>query len=329
MPSNDLISIVTPCYNESVNIRPLYDRLKTVMEKGGYPNFELIVAENGSTDGSAAVITELHRQDSRVKMVQLSRNYGYQGAITAGMHFTAGRAVVSMDCDLQDPPELVPELLKKIEEGYDVAYGVRTKRQEGFCIRLCYKLFYLLWQKTARIPVPRDAGDFCAMSRRAADHVIAFPERNRFIRGLRAWIGFKQTGVPYERHARNEGDSKFSLLEYFSFASDALIAFSTIPLRALTFMGLFGTAFFLVLSLYVLTLKILVTAGTLPAAYSPRGFALQALLITAFGAINCLGLGIIGEYVGRIYEETKQRPHFIVAGTLGLPDRRYQHEPNQ
>ncbi len=312
-----LLSFVVPAFNEADNLGPLLTRIVAAFDGHGIQDFEVLFIENGSSDGSDALLRELHAADPRVKMIQLSRNFGYQGAISAGLHFARGRWVALLDGDQQDPPELLVEMLDKARGGYDVVYGIRKKRKEGLLMRIAYRAFYRLWRMTANIQIPLDASEFSVISRRVVDVMNTLPERQRFTRGLRAWSGFRQTGIPYDRDSRGEGETKFSLWGNVSLAMDALFAFSIVPIRATIALGAvvtvvsllvaFGNALFWFVRLF----NPASSTGTLP-----RGLTQTNLMFSVLLGMVLLCLGVIGEYVGRIFEEVKNRPVFVVRETL-------------
>jgi dolichol-phosphate mannosyltransferase len=308
-----LLSFVIPVFNESANITPLFRRIVAACDENDIADFEVVFIENGSWDGSEVILRDLHRADSRVKMVQLSRNFGYQGAITAGLRFASGQWVAVIDGDQQDPPELIPEMLAKARQGYEVVYGIRKSRRDPVLMRLAYKCFYRLWRLTADIEIPVDASEFAVMSRRVVDVMNALPERHRFTRGLRAWSGFRQIGIGYDRESRAEGTSKFNFLGNVSLAMDALFAFSTVPIRITILLGLVVTTGSLLVALantvfwFLRTLDPTMITGTLP-----RGLTQINLMFSVLFGMLLLCLGVIGEYVGRIYEQVKDRPTFVV-----------------
>jgi polyisoprenyl-phosphate glycosyltransferase len=308
------LSIIIPCYNEEQNIRPLFGRLKDALTAVGISDFVVIFVENGCTDNSAECLETLHQEDNRVWMIQLSRNFGFQGAISAGMEYANGSRVAMMDGDLQDPPEEIPHMVALLNEGYDVVYAVRTERKESLLKRMFYSLFYILWQRSAVIHVPRDAGDFCVMTQRVAEVIRSFPERIRFIRGFRAWAGFKQIGYPYKRDARAAGHTKFGIGPLLQLAFDGILSFSLMPLKLITLMAAFIASGAFIMVCYQLA-QVGVNfwhTGSLTLASTHMIDSFIILL----SATMMVSLGIIGEYVGRIYEEVKDRPTYIVKRTL-------------
>lgn len=298
------ISVVMPCYNEEENVTPLYERLIAVFQKIPVA-LELIFVENGSRDQTREKLTAIAKRDGRVRVLVLSRNFGYQGAISAGLAHTTGDVVVVMDGDQQDPPELIPDLLAQWREGFFVVYGTRAKREASLFYRFGYKLFYRLMRSMSYIDIPLDASDFALMDRRVVELLNQMPERDRLVRGLRAYTGFRQTGVPYDRPARAHGVSSFRLRDYFRFALRGIFSFSYKPLEAIMSLALFtvvGTviAAFVYLGLYFARPDL------------PRGFSTLILVMLFLGGVQLLGIAIIGEYVGRIFEEIKRRPIFIL-----------------
>jgi dolichol-phosphate mannosyltransferase len=304
-------------YNEADNVGPLCDRIAAMCEAEGIRSFEVILVENGSWDRSEEMIRARHARDPRFKMIQLSRNFGYQGAISAGLSHARGTWVSVLDGDQQDPPELIPTFLERALEGFDVVYGVRIKRAEGWVKRTSYRAFYRLWKATAQIAVPVDAGDFCVMHRRVARAIVSMPERQRFLRGLRAWSGFRQVGVPYHRPGREIGETKFGITSLVSLALDGLLAYSVIPLRLMTWAGLFVSAAAFLIGILQASFRIMPMLGLdPPLGVVPPGLTQINVLITFLLGFNILCVGILGEYVGRIYEEVKQRPIFLVRSAL-------------
>lgn len=320
MTAAPFLSFVIPAYNEAPNLRPLCERILKTCAASGIDRFEVILVENGSADGSEATIRQLHAEDARIVMLQLSRNFGYQGAISAGLDRARGEWVAILDGDQQDPPELVPRFLDKAREGYDVVYGVRATRQEGFAKKLAYKTFYRVWGATAQITVPSDAGDFCIMHRNVVACITGMPERQRFVRGLRAWSGFRQTGVAYARDARAEGESKFNLSGMVLLALEGLLSYSVAPLRLMLVAGSLVALGSFVIGAVQGMFRLLNWFGMSPLpGILPPGLTQLNLLLTFFLGFNILCIGVLGEYVGRIYEEVKRRPIYVVKAALGGP----------
>ncbi len=298
------ISIVLPVYNEVENLPLMYERLIEILDES-CSSFEIIFVDDGSSDGSLELMRNLSNADPRVKCVELARNFGHQLAVTAGLDYATGAAVIIMDADLQDPPEVLPELIEKWRNGRDVVYAIREKRKEFFLIRIAFALFYRILQRVSSIYIPLDAGDFCLMDRRVADIMRAMREENRFLRGIRSWVGLDQEGHTYERHARHAGETKYSIAYRVRFAIDGLISFSYLPLRFASYAGISGLMLSLIFGVYYLLVHFF---GDLEAPKS-------AILIVALffiGGVQLLTLGILGEYIGRIFDNVKKRPLYVV-----------------
>jgi dolichol-phosphate mannosyltransferase len=301
---NPLVTIVLPIYNEQENIPELYRRL---IENIGLfsDNFELIFINDGSFDNSYKLLSDLGEKDKRVKVLSFSRNFGHQLAISAGIDHSKGKAVILMDADLQDPPEILPEILKVWERGADVVYAVRKNRKEGIFKRIAYFSFYRFLQLIAKIDIPLDSGDFCLLDRRVVEVLKMLPERNRFLRGLRSWVGFKQVPFPYERDARFAGDVKYTFRKLVKLGLDGIFSFSTFPLRLATYLGLITST----LGMFYL---VFVIAFYFFEGNSPQGWTTLIVLFLVVSGIQMIILGVIGEYIARIYEETKKRPNYII-----------------
>ena len=304
------LSVVIPVYNEAENIPVLYDRIRGVLERASI-DFEIVFVDDGSCDESVHKVEEIGASDKRIVVIELARNFGHQVAITAGLDFARGRAIAVMDADLQDPPEVLPEFVAKWREGNEVVYAVRAARKEGWLKRASYSIFYRLLRHVANIDIPLDAGDFCVMDRRVVDLLKSMPERNRFVRGIRSWVGFRQTGIPFERDARHAGKSKYSVFGLMVLALDGLVSFSYVPLRIITFIGF-------VVSLMSISLAVFYTMVKLQFGLNPPGFATIVVAICFFSGVQLITLGVIGEYVGRIFEEAKKRPMYILRRVSGL-----------
>lgn len=305
------LSVAVPLHNEESVLPELLRRTRAVLD--GIPGgpHQLLFVDDGSSDRTLAILEEAARSDPRVAVISLSRNFGHQAAFTAALDYVAGDAVVLMDGDLQDPPESIPVFVKGFQEGYEVVYATRASRKEGWWLKSCYFLFYRLQAMVSETRLPLDAGDFGLMSRRVVDHLRRMPERQRYLRGLRSWVGFRQLGIPVARARRQSGDSKYSLIKLLKLASDGIFAFSTVPLRAATLVG--GGAILLscLFAIYSLYAKIFLSQ-------TPKGFTALVYLITFLAGVLLFFLGIIGEYIGRIYEEIKARPIYVVSKTIGL-----------
>lgn len=299
------VSIAIPIFNEEDVLPALLQRVTSVLDAVPGGPHELLLVNDGSRDKSLQLLEEAAARDPRIVVVNLSRNFGHQAAVSAAFDYAAGDAMLVMDGDLQDPPEALHRLLAQMDEGYDVVYVRRVQRKESWWLRVCYHAAYRLIARMSRLALPVDAGDFALLSRRAIDAIRALPERQRYVRGLRSWVGFRQTGIEIERDARAAGESKYSVSRLIGLALDGAFAFSTAPLRFIGVMGGFVLAFSLLFSVYAVLAKFLWGA-------SPRGFTALTVLLTLIGGMLLLSLWIIGEYVGRIYEEVKRRPVYIV-----------------
>lgn len=308
-----MISIVAPVYNEEAVLPELHRRVAGVMDELGEP-WELVLVNDGSRDRSAAVIAELHQQDPRVKGVSFSRNFGFQIAVTAGLDFADGDAVILTDADLQDPPEVYPQMLAKWREGFDVVYGIRSSREGETKFKLVTaKVFYRLIRRITKIDIPLDTGDFRLMDRRVVTAIRNMPERNRFLRGMVPWVGFRQTGVPYERASRFAGESKFSSVkQMLPFALDAITSFSYLPLQLATYLGFFMAGLAGLAIVAVVLLRLFGPSAPL------LGQATTLVAVLFLGGVQLICLGIIGEYLGRIYDEVKGRPLYLIDQLWGF-----------
>jgi polyisoprenyl-phosphate glycosyltransferase len=297
-----LLSVVAPMYNEEATAAAFCERVFAALE--GIP-LELVLVDDGSSDGTAKIVDDLAASDPRVRVVRLSRNFGHQTAITAGLDHASGDAVVMIDADLQDPPEVINDLLAKWREGVDVVYAVRQRREGETRFKLATaSIFYRLMSRVSSIELAPDAGDFRLMGRQALDGLLSMRERSRYLRGMTVWVGFTQAAVPYRRDARYAGETKYTLRRMLAFSLDAISSFSHLPLQAATVLGfLFSFIAFLAIPV-VLGLK-------LADSYLP-GFSTITIVILLLGGMNLIAVGIIGEYVGRIYDEVKRRPLYLV-----------------
>ncbi len=278
---------------------------------------ELILVNDGSRDRTLSLLRDLHEKDSRLCYLSLARNFGHQIAVTAGLNFIRGQAIVVLDADLQDPPELIPLLVEKWKQGYQIVYAQRTqRRKESWVKRLPAYVFYRLLRRLADIDIPPDTGDFCLMDRQVVDVLNKMPERNRYIRGLRSWVGLQQTSIPYERDPRFAGEVKYTFRKSLSLAADGLVSFSKLPLRLSTYVGLLA-------ALVAMLMAVLVFYWRIVAPTSPlTGFATIMIAIFFLGAVQLVSIGILGEYVGRIYEEVKGRPLYVLSEVAGFNDAR-------
>lgn len=306
-----LISVVVPMYFEEEVAQECYNRLKSVMLQNDI-NYEFVFVNDGSTDRTMEILSEIAANDYRTKIVNFARNFGHQVAVTAGIAAAKGDAIVIIDADLQDPPEVIPELIAKWEEGYEVVYAKRKQRKgETWFKLLTAKYFYKFLNYMSDIDIPKDTGDFRIIDRKVADVFNQMTERNRFIRGMMSWVGFRQTYVEYERDERFAGETKYPLKKMIKFASDGIIAFSTKPLRIVMSLGLLSVLISIIVLLYTITVKI-IGNGT------QTGWASIMVAITFFSGIQLLGLGIVGQYIARIYDGSKNRPIYIVKETINI-----------
>jgi dolichol-phosphate mannosyltransferase len=301
-----LKSIVIPVFNEEKMILPMYEKLVPFLNNED----EVLFINDGSTDTTVNEIKSLIEKDRRLKLINFSRNFGHQPAITAGLQYSEGDVVIVMDCDLQDPPELIPELLKKWKEGYDVVHCIRKKRKEPLFKRVSYKLFYWLYTRLSDFETLMDSGDFSLMSRRVVNEINKMQEKAKFIRGLNLFVGFRHTAIEYERPGRFKGETKYNLIKLVKLALDGIFSFTTFPLRIMSFLGfcLLLSSFIMILVLvyYKLSYKLLL------------GHTMTYVLILFFGGINLFCFGIIGEYIGKIFYETKNRPFYIVESFVNM-----------
>ncbi len=305
-----LLTVVIPCYNEEEVIRSTYDRISSVLG-GKIFGLQIIFVDDGSVDRTGEILAQIAAEDERVHVLSFSRNFGHQAAVSAGLAHSGGEATVIIDADLQDPPEVVLEMLERWADGYDVVYGVRTKRKEAYWKKIGYSLFYRLFKKLASIDSPLDAGDFSLIDRSVLLEINSLPEKNRFFRGLRAWVGFKQTGVQYERDARLAGVTKYSFLKLVKLANDGIFNFSTAPLTLVFHAGLFVSMLSFLLLTFILFLRITEIPILGVRASDVQGFASIIIVLLFIGGVQLIGIGILGEYIGRIYQEVKARPTFI------------------
>jgi dolichol-phosphate mannosyltransferase len=310
-----LTSIIIPCYNEAAVLPETHRRLAEVADRlENTSEFEFIFVDDGSRDETARVLNELTRADERVRGLRLSRNFGQQIATTAGIEHAAGDAVVIMDADLQDPPELIEAMLARWQEGYHVAYAQRTERTEESAFKLwSANVFYRIIQRISRAPIPRNTGDFRLMDRQVVDAFLRMPERDRFLRGMVSWVGYRQIAVPYKREPRFAGTTNYPLFKMVSFAIDAIVSFSFAPLRLAVWTGFFVIALALLGIIYAILLRFFAD----PSQWV-RGWASILVAILFMGGMQLISLGIIGEYVGRIYGEVKQRPLYFVWERFGF-----------
>jgi glycosyltransferase involved in cell wall biosynthesis len=314
MSSNFRLSVAVPVHNEESVLPELLTRVLGVLDKTEGGPHELLFVDDGSTDGTLVLLEEAAQRDSRIMVLSLSRNFGHQAALTAALDHVTGDATVLMDGDLQDEPESIPRFLGKFFEGYDVVYAQRTRRKEAWPLRLSYYVFYRLMARLSDMKLPLDAGDFALMSRRVVEHLQRLREHHRYLRGLRSWVGFRQIGIPVERSERHSGKSKYSVLRLLKLAFDGIFAFSIVPIRAAAILGALSILFSGIFSVYAIYAKVFLHQ-------SPQGFTALLLLITFLAGVLLFFLGVIGEYVGRIYEGTKGRPIYVIGRLIGGGNR--------
>jgi len=303
-----LLSVVAPFFNEEQTIAEFHRRLVGALD--GLP-FELLAIDDGSSDATPRLLAELAAKDQRVRVVTLSRNFGHQAAITAGLDHARGDATVMIDADLQDPPELIPEMVARWREGYEVVYAVRSERAGETRMKLMTaRWFYRLFGRVSQVPLEQNAGDFRLLGRTALDSINAMRERARFLRGMTSWVGFAQTSVPYQRDARYAGETKYPMRKMMRFSLDAISSFSNLPLQAATLLGFVFSA--------IAFLAIPVAIGFRIAGEFVPGIASVLLVVLLLGGIQLITVGIIGEYLGRVYDEVKGRPLYIVSETRNM-----------
>ena len=306
-----MVSIIIPVFNEEGNINHLYDRLKKVTT-GQDAEFEFVFVNDGSKDASAHLLTDLAHQDSSVKLIDFSRNFGHQLAVTAGLDFCKGDCAVIIDADLQDPPELITSMLEEWSNGYDVVYAQRSRRKgESVFKRISASVFYRLLHHLTEVDIPLDTGDFRLIGRNVIDTLKKMPERHRFLRGMISWSGFRQTALEYVRDERYSGKTKYPLLRMFRFALTGITSFSFVPLQAASYFGFVVSGFSFLYALYILYLRIF-TDETV------QGWTSLIIAVLFLGGIQLITLGIIGEYIGRISDEVKQRPAYVIQKKLNI-----------
>jgi len=326
-----LCSVIVPMYNEEEVVRETYKRLTGVMEGIG-ENYEIIFINDGSRDNTRAILSEICKKDKKIKMIDFARNFGHQIAITAGMDYARGECMVIIDGDLQDPPELIPDMIKIWRDGYDVVYGKRkSRRGETFFKKFTAKAYYRILRSLTNVDIPVDTGDFRLIDRKVCEALKQLPERSRYVRGLVSWVGFKQTAIEFERKERFAGETKYPLKKMLKLAMDGIMSFSYKPLKLASYIGSILSAISFLYLIIVVIQKLFFpeTAQT--------GWASLIAVSLFFNGIILLMLGIIGEYIGRIYEEAKGRPLYIINELLNMEDRtgpRYDtghntKEPNQ
>ena len=310
MSEEPRVSVAVPLFNEEDVVEELVLRLLTVFDALPGGDHEIVAVDDGSRDRTAEILRSLAADDPRLVVIELSRNFGHQAAMSAALAHSTGDVVVMMDGDLQDEPDAIPRFLAEHAKGYDVVYARRVGRKEGWLKRTAYYLFYRLIGALSELPLPLDSGDFCLVTRRVADQMVHLPERNRYLRGLRTWVGFRQTSIDVERAERQAGVSKYSLGKLVRLAFDGIFSFSVVPLRLATATGLVAILVSSLFAAYAVFVRVFL-------GRSPEGFtALLVAIVFLFG-VQFLMFGILGEYVGRIYEETKARPQYVVKAMTG------------
>ena len=307
---NPKISIIVPVYNSADFMHALTEAIEKERIAQGW-NLELLLIDDGSRDTSYQKIKEYAAIYPYIKGFKLSRNFGHQIAVKTGLTHCTGDYVAIIDDDLQDPPALLPGFFKYLDQGYEVAYGVRKKRKEAFLKRLSYNAFYRLLKQLSHTEIPLDSGDFCVMTQKVVQNMLKLQEKNPFLRGIRAWIGFKQIGVSYERQARIAGESGYTLKKLFKIAMDGIFSFSSVPIRLITLSGILGLIFAMLYSMYILY-------GALFTGIEAKGFASLVIVISFFSSLMLICLGIIGEYVVRIYDEVRDRPFVVIDETVNV-----------
>ena len=309
MLTEKLISVFVACYRDADNVSEMYRRLTEVLAQVT-PHYEIIFVNDNSPDNAEEILLDITARDQRVTVISHSRNFGSQMAFTSGMRQSIGAAVILMDGDLQDAPEAIPRFVALYNQGYDVVYAQRVRGKEAWPLRLCYFVFYRMMSKLSDILLPLDSGDFGLISHRVIDQLRRMPEHHRYLRGLRSWVGFRQTGLLVERGERHSGSTKYGLLGLMKLAADGVFSFSIVPIRAAALLGAAVIVISLLYVFYALYAKLFLHI-------SPQGFTALIVAITFLSGVLLFFLGVIGEYVGRIYEETKARPLYVIGRVAG------------
>lgn len=308
------ISIIVPCYNEEQGLEILFERLLRILDRLSL-SYEVICVDDGSRDQTLEYLIDYHNRYPEIKVISLSRNFGKDIALTAGLENAQGKAIIPIDADLQDPPELIEQLVAKWREGYDVVSGKRRSRQgESWVKKTTANAFYRIISRISSVPIPRDTGDFRLLDRRVVEAIKTMPERTRFMKGLFAWVGFKQTYVLYDRPNRIQGTTKWNYWKLWNFALDGITSFSLVPLKVWSYLGV-------VLSLLAFTYGSFLIIRTIILGIDVPGYASLMVTILFIGGVQLITLGILGEYLGRIYEETKQRPLYLIRERYGFEDK--------
>jgi len=310
-----LLSVVIPCFNEELVLRAAYERLSQAVSAIEPFDYELIFVDDGSRDGTFEILAEIQSRDPHTRVLKLSRNFGHQIAVTAGLEMARGDLIVVIDADLQDPPEVIAQMVRLWQEGNHVVYGSRTTRPGESRFKLMTaKAYYRIINRLSDTAIPVDTGDFRLMDRKVVDVLLAMPERGRFLRGMVSWVGFRQVALPYEREARHAGRTKYSLLRMIRFAMDGIFSFSVVPLRLAAFSGLVAIWF----AFAGIVMAVIVRAFGLYDLRLGRGWASLFVAVLFMGGVQLLTLGVMGEYLGRIYTEVKRRPLYAVQERLGF-----------
>jgi len=312
-----VISVVVPALNEQETIAELHRRVTSAAEQWG-EDHELLIVDDGSTDNTIGILEQLARVDPRLKVISLTRNFGHQAAVTAGLHHARGSIICVLDADLQDPPEEILPFINRVRDDMDVVYAVRTNRKEGVFKRASYFLYYRILRRLAALDIPLDAGDFCVMRAEVVRAINELPERNRFVRGLRTWVGFRQAGMSYERSARFAGQAKYNFARLIGLAVDGIVNFSYRPLHLIVLLGLTVGALAFLIGVVVLVQYV---GDYTILGYNPRqarGWTSLALTLLFSSAVQLFCLGILGEYLGRLFEEAKRRPVYLVRQRIGV-----------
>jgi dolichol-phosphate mannosyltransferase len=312
MTDHPSISVAIPLYNEETVIPELLRRLSAVLDEMPGGPHEIVFTDDGSKDTTLALLEQASRTNDRIRVISLARNFGHQQALSAALDHVSGDVTIMMDGDLQDEPESIGELINTYKQGFDVVYAVRTQRKEGFILRTAYTLFYRIMNALSDIHMPLDSGDFALVSRAVVEQMRTMPERHRYLRGLRAWVGFRQTGIRVERQARAGGVSKYSWTGLIRLALDGVFSFSVLPIRIATLLGLLAVAFSLAYGGYAAFVRVFLSN------HVPGFTTLYLMIMLTFG-VNLFVLGILGEYIGRIYNEVKGRPIYVIRKVIGAP----------
>jgi glycosyltransferase involved in cell wall biosynthesis len=308
------LSIVVPCYNEEAAIPVFLSTVVPILENTGL-SYEMVFVDDGSRDATVATLAAFSSMYSQIRLVELSRNFGKEAAMTAGLTYASGDAIIPMDCDLQDPPELIPEMIEKWQAGFKVVHAVRRSRAtDTWAKRATAKAFYRMMEDITDVKIPANCGDYRLMDRAVVNAILSFPERNRFMKGIMAAAGFKAAQVEYDRPERSAGETKFNFWKLWNFALDGITSFSTVPLRVWTYIGGIVALFSFVYSGWIIT-KTLLWGVVTP------GFATLTCVVLFLGGVQLIGIGVLGEYIGRIVAETKRRPLFLVGALHGFAER--------